>query len=76
MIDVDKSKIQKRPIVIGFGPAGMFAALRLARNGLNPLVIERGEDIESRTITVEKFWNEAILNTESNVQFGEVIQES
>lgn len=64
-------EIKKRPIVIGFGPAGMFAALLLAEMGLKPIVLERGEPVESRTQTVEQFWKEGKLNQESNVQFGE-----
>ena len=59
------------PIVVGFGPAGMFAALALAEAGLKPIVIERGEDADSRDKTVKKFHQFGILNEESNVQFGE-----
>lgn len=63
--------LKHRPVVVGMGPAGMFAALRLARSGYKPLVIERGENVEKRTKTVQKFWDGGALNTESNVQFGE-----
>ena len=59
------------PVIVGFGPAGMFCALVLAKAGLQPVVIERGEDIDARTKSVERFWREGILNPESNVQFGE-----
>lgn len=59
------------PIVVGSGPAGIFAALLLARLGYRPLLLERGEPVEARAATVEKFWREGILNPESNVQFGE-----
>lgn len=60
-----------RPIVIGFGPAGMFSALALAKAGLKPIVLERGNDVDTRVRDVENYWNGKGLNTESNVQFGE-----
>ena len=61
----------KRPVVVGFGPAGMFAALVLAQAGACPLVLERGEDALSRHKKVQKFWETGRLDTASNVQFGE-----
>jgi len=64
-------KMNGRPIIIGFGPAGMFAALLLAQNGYKPLIIERGESMEKRSNIVDSFWKSKILNTETNVQFGE-----
>lgn len=66
-----KKKMEYRPVVVGMGPAGMFAALLLAQKGFNPIVFERGEKVEDRSKTVESFWNGAPLNAESNVQFGE-----
>ena len=60
-----------RPVVAGFGPAGMFAALVLAKKGLCPIVIERGRDVDRRTADVEEFWRGGKFDPESNVQFGE-----
>jgi uncharacterized protein len=58
-------------IIVGAGPAGLFAALRLAEYGLTPLVIERGKPVEERLRDVELFWEKGVLDAESNVQFGE-----
>lgn len=63
--------LKKRPVVVGSGPAGLFCAYLLAKMGYRPIVIERGEKVEDRITTVLKFWNEGVLNKESNVQFGE-----
>jgi len=64
-------EMTSRPIIVGMGPAGMFAGLLMAQKGYNPLIIERGEQVEQRTKSINKFWTRAVLNTESNVQFGE-----
>lgn len=63
--------LSERPVVIGFGPAGMFCALELARRGYQPIVLERGRDVDRRTRDVEAFWQGGGLNPDSNVQFGE-----
>ena len=60
-----------RPVVVGFGPAGMFAALVLAMSGLKPIVLERGRDADTRKADVEAFFSTGKLNPKSNVQFGE-----
>lgn len=70
-INTVKNWSKQRPVIVGFGPSGIFAALILARSGLNPVIIERGEDVDGRKATVERFWNEDKLDTESNVSFGE-----
>lgn len=66
-----KSNSSVRPVIIGFGPAGMFAGLTLARAGLRPIIYERGQDVDTRTKTVKEFFDGGKLNCESNVQFGE-----
>jgi uncharacterized FAD-dependent dehydrogenase len=66
-----KRKSSVRPVVIGAGPAGLFAALTLAESGLNPIIIEQGKKVEERKNDVDLFWKTGKLNTMSNVQFGE-----
>ncbi len=66
-----KIRSDERPIVVGFGPAGMFAALELIDAGLKPRIFERGKKIEERTLDVQKFIRDRELNDESNIQFGE-----
>ena len=60
-----------RPVVVGFGPCGIFAALILAQMGLRPLVLERGKAVRERTQDTWGLWRKGELNPESNVQFGE-----
>lgn len=68
----DMSERKKsRPVIAGFGPCGMFAALILAKSGLRPIVIERGSDADTRTKKVSAYWENGTLDTECNVQFGE-----
>ncbi len=64
-------KLNSRPIIVGSGPAGLFAALILAKAGTYPILIERGADVDSRKKSVSLFWNSGILDVNSNVQFGE-----
>lgn len=66
-----KNRMNTRPIVVGFGPAGMFATLLLSQNGYNPIVLERGEEIKKRKKSVDTFYKKGILNEESNIQYGE-----
>ena len=66
-----KNKLHSRPVVVGFGPAGMFAALMLAERGFKPIVLERGSSIENRDKDVKDFFDNRNLNIQSNIQFGE-----
>ena len=68
---IGKKTFEKRPIVVGGGPCGLFAAYVLAISGAAPILIERGRDIDRRKQDVEKFQTLGILDAESNVQFGE-----
>ena len=69
--DIPQVSGGKRPVIVGFGPAGMFAALVLAMAGAAPIVLERGGDVDSRVKAVEEFQSGGRLDTECNVQFGE-----
>ena len=66
-----KHALLARPVVVGFGPAGMFAALILAQSGYKPIVLERGSKVDVRKQKVETFWENGQLDEECNVQFGE-----
>lgn len=68
---VGGEKMNTRPVVCGFGPAGFMAALCLAKAGFRPIVIEQGQSIDERMKSVEKFEKQGLLNTKSNIQFGE-----
>ena len=69
--DCGEQELHKAPLIIGAGPAGLFAAFVLAEAGFQPILIERGKSVEERQKDVEEFWKTGILNTASNVQFGE-----
>ena len=71
MPETGESELLERPVIVGMGPAGLFCGYFLARAGYRPIIIERGECVEERKKTVERFWMGETLNTESNVQFGE-----
>lgn len=70
-ITFGNKKLSNRPIIVGMGPAGMFAGLIMAENGYKPIILERGEKVEERTESVNEFWRSGNLNLNSNVQFGE-----
>ena len=66
-----ENKLKERPVIVGCGPAGMFAALILAQAGARPILLERGLDVDNRRQKVLKFWRTGILDIKTNVQFGE-----
>jgi uncharacterized FAD-dependent dehydrogenase len=68
---IGEELLDLHPIIIGFGPAGMFAGLMLAKKGYRPIILERGADIDTRTKKVNQFWKDGILDSTTNVQFGE-----
>ena len=70
-IKTGETPLSHRPVVIGFGPAGMFAALLLAQNGYRPIVLERGAAMAERVAAVGRFWQTGRLDAQTNVQFGE-----
>ncbi len=69
--DAGDRLIPDRPVVIGSGPAGLFCSYFLAKSGYKPILLERGKCVLDRAKDIEKFWEEGVLDTESNVQFGE-----
>ncbi len=69
--DMGTEKLNNRPVIVGAGPAGLFAALKLAEKGYNPLILERGLDVDSRTRVVENFFETGKLERNTNVLFGE-----
>jgi len=70
-VQAGDGRLLHRPVVIGTGPAGLFAGLILAQRGYKPILLERGQDVNTRTSDVDEFWKNGKLNPESNVQFGE-----
>lgn len=63
--------LTERPVIIGMGPAGLFAGLMLAEQGYQPVILERGDDVDTRAEKIDTFWKNGILDPKSNVQFGE-----
>lgn len=70
-VATSSSPPELRPVIVGFGPAGIFAALILAQSGFKPIVLERGKEVRKRTQDTWGLWRKSTLNPESNVQFGE-----
>lgn len=70
-IEYGDRKLEHKPVVIGSGPAGLFAGLLLAQNGYKPVIFERGKDVDERTKTVHQFWGTGQFDPECNVQYGE-----
>ena len=62
--------MEHRPVIVGFGPAGMFAGLILAENGFSPIILERGGSVDERVAAVEKFTRDGVLDVDTNIQFG------
>ncbi len=72
VVDADATRgVSSRPLVVGFGPCGLFASLVLAQMGLRPIVLERGKPVRERTRDTWRLWRQGELDPESNVQFGE-----
>ena len=72
LVHKDKRPLSdSRPVIVGFGPAGMFAGLILSRYGLRPVIIEKGKDVEGRTEAVNTYRKDGVIDPSSNIQFGE-----
>lgn len=70
-VSMGTEKLKNRPVIIGSGPAGLFAALLLAQKGYQPILLERGLDVDNRSKDIDEFWNNRKFKSNSNVQFGE-----
>jgi uncharacterized FAD-dependent dehydrogenase len=70
-VPLGTEKMEYPPVIIGMGPAGLFAGLILSKLGYSPILLERGEEVDTRTVKVHSFWMNGKLDPESNVQFGE-----
>lgn len=66
-----KKELRNRPIIVGTGPAGLFCGYMLAKHGYRPILLERGREAKIRLADVQRFWQEGVLDPDSNVQFGE-----
>lgn len=66
-----KKRLEKRPVIVGTGPAGLFCGYMLAKHGYRPVLLERGREVSARLADVDRFWREGVLDPASNVQFGE-----
>ena len=70
-VEMGTEKLKNRPVIVGSGPAGLFSALVLAQRGFNPIMLERGLDVDNRTNDIDNFWDNRKFKNNSNVQFGE-----
>jgi len=70
VIEKGSERMEKRPLVVGMGPAGLFCALMLAENGYRPIIVDRGDPVEKRALMVADFYSGKPLDTDSNIQFG------
>lgn len=70
-VQTGSEKMEFRPLIVGSGPAGLFAGIILSEMGYRPVILERGSEVDIRVKTVKKFWDEGVLDPECNIQFGE-----